>query len=348
MAPINYGAYIEAPMQRPIVVREAPYPQPGHNQLLIRTKAVAMNPADGAMLGMDLFKLVYPAIGGTDVAGEVVEVGAGVTRFKPGDRVCAMATGVTKKVSAESAFQEYMLTNESHTTRIVGSMSYADACTIPLCFATAAASMYQKDFMALRYPSPEEPPVSAPGSEVILVWGGASNVGLNAIQLGVASGYEVVTTCSPKNFDMVKKFGASAVFDYNSATVVADVIAALKKGGKKFAGCCDAVAVNGAFERQVEIAGQLDGSKFIATVRPRPEGEVLDGGVTAKFAWATSIFGNEVGEALVGNFLPRALELGKYQTCPALVVGNGLDKVEGAIDRLAEGVSGQKVVVTLE
>jgi len=53
-------------------------------------------------------------------------------------------------------------------------------------------------------------------------------VGCNAIQLAVAAGYEVFTTCSPKNFDLVKELGASQTFDYNSKTVVKDIIHAFQ------------------------------------------------------------------------------------------------------------------------
>lgn len=51
-------------------------------------------------------------------------------------------------------------------------------------------------------------------------------MGLTAIQFGKLSGYEVITTCSPKNFDLVKKMGATQAFDYNSPTCAKDIRAA--------------------------------------------------------------------------------------------------------------------------
>ncbi len=56
--------------------------------------------------------------------------------------------------------------------------------------------------------------------------GGSTSVGSNAIQLAVAAGYDVITTASPRNFDFVTSLGASHVFDYNSPSVVKDIIAA--------------------------------------------------------------------------------------------------------------------------
>ena len=66
------------------------------------------------------------------------------------------------------------------------------------------------------------------------IFGGSTSVGANAIQLAVAAGYEVISTASPKNHAYVRGLGASEVFDYHSATVVADMIKA-----------CEAKSYNG-------------------------------------------------------------------------------------------------------
>ena len=73
-----------------------------------------------------------------------------------------------------------------------------------------------------------------PKNQWVIVWGGSTSVGCNAIQLATAAGYDVVTTCSPKNFDYAKSLGAVLAFDYASPTVVADITAALQ--GKTAAG----------------------------------------------------------------------------------------------------------------
>jgi NADPH:quinone reductase-like Zn-dependent oxidoreductase len=54
-------------------------------------------------------------------------------------------------------------------------------------------------------------------------------MGSNAIQLAVAAGYDVITTASPRNFEYVQRLGARQAFDYRSSTVVADIIAALRR-----------------------------------------------------------------------------------------------------------------------
>lgn len=69
------------------MVREAPYSSPGKGQLLIKIAAVAINPIDWKIQDRDVFHSKYPLILGSDAAGEIVEVGEGVTGFEVGQRV---------------------------------------------------------------------------------------------------------------------------------------------------------------------------------------------------------------------------------------------------------------------
>lgn len=88
----------------------------------------------------------------------------------------------------------------------------------------------------LALPLPSAKPT--PANKALLVWGGSSSVGTAAVQLGVAAGFDVVATASPRNFDLVKGLGARAVLDYSDAGVVAALVDELKKGGE-FAGAYD-------------------------------------------------------------------------------------------------------------
>ena len=167
----------------------------------------------------------------------------------------------------------------------------------------------------------------------------------NAIQLAVAAGYEVVTTASAKNFEYVKKLGASQVFDYNSETVVEDLIKALE--GKDMAGVFDGVGFYGAFEACVAVISKTKGNKFIAACQfPKeiPEGS----GVTAKFILGAGLRENEVGKVIFEDFVPAALAAGKYIAAPEPKIGGqGLESLQGAMDLWKVGVSANKIVVTL-
>ena len=176
----------------------------------------------------------YPFVLGCDLAGEVVEVGDDVANFKEGDRVLAHPLGLTGKQD-EAPFQLYTIVNSALTAKVPDEMSFEQACVLPLSVSTAADGLYAKDHLNLPYPSTQ--PKST--GKVLLLWGGSSSVGSSVIQLAVASGIDVVTTCSKKNFEYVKSLGATAVFDQSSPSVVGDLVAELQNGGQELIGAYD-------------------------------------------------------------------------------------------------------------
>lgn len=89
MPPHNTAAWSLRPKTRPLVVSSAPYTSPPAGHLVIKVHSVAINPIDWILQDQDLFRLTYPAILGSDVAGEVVEVGEGVEGLRVGGRVIA-------------------------------------------------------------------------------------------------------------------------------------------------------------------------------------------------------------------------------------------------------------------
>ena len=298
-------------------------------------------------MGEALFPWVtYPCVLGGDVAGEVVEVGSAVSRFKIGDRVMGHAVGFRDKHTSERAFQAYTVLRENMTSPIPSTLSYESASVLPLCLSTAAVGLFQKDYLALQHPSVPQKPTG----KSLLVWGGSTSVGSNGIQLAVAAGYEVVTTASPKSFNYVKKLGASQVFDYNSKTVVEDIIGALK--GKTIAGALAIGNVqapgNGAASAAacLEIVDKSQGAKFVAMTMFVPEN--LPSGVGAKFISGTDLKDNEVSKVIYVDFLPQVLAEGKYIAAPdPHVVGKGLESIQVGCDVLKKGVSAKKVVVSL-
>ena len=310
--------------------------------------------------------LKYPFILGLDVVGEVVEIGPDVTRFKVHDRVVGHANGMDQQCNSPShgGFQTYTVLMLNAASPIPSAMSYESAAVLPLGLSTSACGLFQKDQLGLQLPSasPE------PAGRTLLVWGGSTSVGCNAIQLAVAAGYEVITTCSPKNFDYVKKLGASEAFDYNSKTVVKDIIHAFK--GKSSAG---ALSIGPrAAENCLDILDKCNGSKFVSMATyPVPQkppknfailsiaASYMSGmaniwvksktrGIRTNFIFGSSLLYNEVGKAIYVDFLPRALAEGRYIAAPdPLVVGKGLEKIQAGFDVQKKGVSAKKVVISL-
>lgn len=250
------------------------------------------------------------------------------------------------------------------TSTIPSSISYETACVLPLGLSTAACALFQTDYLALPLPTTSPTPTG----KTLLVWGGATSVGCNAIQLARAAGCEVITTASPKNNAYLKHLGAAAVFDYHSPTAIRDIIAAFKN--REAAGAISIGA--GSMKACIEILSACQGTKFVAqctldfpafpkSVLGFPPflfgvaSEVISGivksrikGVGTKFVNGGDLVGKEVGKAIYEDFLPKALEAGTFVPAPdPLVVGKGLERVQEAMDISKKGVSAKKVVVTL-
>lgn len=342
MAPTNKAAWIKAPRGYPMEVGPAEYPTVGEGETIVKVSAIAINPMDWHIqnMGEKLFSfLQYPYCGGDDLAGTVVEVGSDVTSVKPGDRVFGVALGFAAR---EGAYQEYAVLKTNVTAPIPDHITFEEASVLPLCIYTAASALYQKDRLALDYPSLEP----KQKGETLLVWAGSSSVGSNAIQLAIASGYEVFTTSSPKNFDYCKKLGATKVFDYKSPTVTDDLVEAFS--GVK---CAGAIAIHrGSQIVCFDVVAKADGpSKFVACTMPGVTPDQVPAGVKTNFVNAPRVPDQEVRQYIWAKFLPAALEAKKYKCLPEpVVVGHGLEKLQEAVDRgKSGGISAQKLVVKL-
>lgn len=337
----NAAAWITAAKATPFEVKSAPFWSPGENEVLVRNRAVAINPVDGSLQATAFWPLNYPTILGQDVAGEVVEIGPNVTQLQKGDRVFGLAVGMATKRDQDNAFQTYTILQTNMVGKIPDNVSFESAAVVPLGCSTAAAGLFQEDYLNLQYPTE---PVQKHTGKTLLIWGGSSSVGSNAIQLAIAAGYEVITTSSPRNFKYVKKLGASKVFDYSSSSIADDLLNAFK--GKTTAGALDCVGGSLAWTTCMDVVQTIPGAKIVSTTKrgfPDPPEDVA-----IKAIFATTIKDNAVGKALYVDFLPKALQGGTFVPAPEpLVAGQGLESVQGAVDLHKKGVSAQKVVVIL-
>lgn len=372
--PENTAAWIDAPYAD-LTVRAAPMPAPGPDQLLIAVRALAVNPLDAIIQsnGTVMYGwLRYPVILGEDVAGVVVATGANVTRFAVGDRVVAYAIGLEKgrDAVAESGFQASVVVDASLAAALPDSLAFAEAAVLPLALSTAAAGLFESDQLGLDH---SHLGGAAPRDEVVVVWGGATAVGGNAIQLARAAGYRVITTASARNHDRMTRLGAEAVFDYHDPDAAPRIIEAVN--GSVVAGIL-AVAV-GSAEPCLRIA-RATGAARIAMASPpvsfyeQPRRRGLSAqrirlflrlgtrtmllqlrsrvrGIRPSFIWGSAIANSPVGPSIWGRYLPEALAAGRHLPYPeAHVAGEGLGAIQGAIDTLRRGVSAQKLVITLD
>jgi len=191
------------------LVTDHPEPKLRDGYLKIKTVAVALNPTDWKHIAYLPSK---GAIVGCDFSGIVEEVGKGVTKsFKKGDKVSGFAHGSNHVEHEDGAFAETIVAKANVTIHIPSNLSFEEASTLGVGITTVGQGLYQ----SLKLPLPTEPSKNA---EPILIYGGSTATGTLAIQFAKLSGFTVVATSSPHNFQLCKDLGADAVFDYNDPT----------------------------------------------------------------------------------------------------------------------------------
>jgi NADPH:quinone reductase-like Zn-dependent oxidoreductase len=279
--PINIAAWITGPQVSPLVVKEAPYPSPGANQLVIQTKAVAINPLDfkiqdhNPLIAGEIIQ--YPTILGADLAGTIVSVGQDVTTRKVGERVIANAPGVSTGNSSMSAFQHFVVVEESKAIVIPDPISLESAVVLPLACYTAMAGLFVPNQLGLSTAGLGDSDATPhPSGSVRLVWGGSSSVGCCAIQMAHAAGYGVYTVASERNRALCLSIGASKVFDRASNNLEKLIVESLE--GKIAAGALDCiVAGESTVNACARILAQANGSKKVMTVLTPPQTKPVDG-----------------------------------------------------------------------
>ena len=149
-------------------LRDVPVPQPGAGQLLIRMRATSLNRGELlASIARHRADTARPA--GTDAAGEVHAVGAGVTAFKPGDRVIARAIG---------AFSDYALADAALTSLMPARLTWEQAGAVPIAYITAYESLLQLGHLK--------------AGEWVVITGASSGVGVASLQIAKSMGARVI------------------------------------------------------------------------------------------------------------------------------------------------------------
>ena len=160
-----------------LVAREQPVPAPGDGEILVRLAAAGVNRPD-VMQRQGHYPPPKGAteIPGLEIAGEVVQIGPGVTRWNKGDKVMALVVG--------GGYAEYCLAFASHALPVPPSLSMIEAAAIPETFFTVWHNVFERGRLA--------------AGETLLVHGGSSGIGTTAIQLGKAFGARVIVTAGSR------------------------------------------------------------------------------------------------------------------------------------------------------
>src|SRR5712691_9496272 len=193
-----------------LVPEQRPVPAPGEGEILVKVAAAGVNRPD-VMQRQGLYPPPKGAtdIPGLEIAGEVVALGAGIKRWKPGDKVMALVVG--------GGYAEYCAAHESHALPGPETLSLIEAAAIPETFFTVWYNMFERGKLK--------------AGETLLVHGGSSGIGTAAIQLARAAGAQVITTAgTAEKCEACRKLGAAVAINYKSEDFVAATKAAT--GGK--------------------------------------------------------------------------------------------------------------------
>ncbi|KAF5338535.1 hypothetical protein D9611_013261 [Ephemerocybe angulata] len=205
----KFGNFVLAPSY--------PVPKPKKGEVLVKIRATALNPIDWKVQKIEVdssFVDTYPSVLGEDVAGEVVELGEGVSELAIGDRV--FFQGVLGQ-SEHNGYQEYTTADVLTLAKIPSKISYEEAVSIPTALTTAYIGLYNAHPHGLGF----EPPVTSAGKGKyagvpLVIIGGSSSVGQFVIQLAKLSGFSpIITTSSLKHEEYLKSLGATHVLDRN-------------------------------------------------------------------------------------------------------------------------------------
>jgi NADPH:quinone reductase-like Zn-dependent oxidoreductase len=298
----------------------------GDHEVLIRVRSAGVNPADWAIVSglpyvaRPIYGLRKPKniVRGTDVAGTVEAVGAGVTRFKPGDEVFGWSKG---------SYAEYAAAAEGSLAIKPANLTFEQAATVPMAGLVALQAI--RDHGRVQ-----------PGQKV-LVNGASGGIGTFAVQIARALGADVTGVCSTRNVEMVRSIGADRVIDYTKEDFTQD--------GVQYDVILDNVSNHSltALRRVLAPTGTLipNGGGF-------DNRWLASGGRIVRAAVLFRFGGQRLGNFLVSSnhedlvVLAELIETGKVM--PVLERTYPLSQTAQAIDHVGTGRARGKIAITVQ
>ncbi len=184
---------------------EVEKPEPGPTEVLVRVRGAGVNPVDWKTRAGRAFARELPLTIGWDVAGDVEAVGAGVTRFAPGDRVFGMPSFPVPA----GGYSEYVTAPSRQFARTPAGLSDVEAAALPLAALTAWQALV------------DTAAVSA--GDRVLIHAAAGGVGHLAVQIAKGRGAHVIGTARAVHHPLLAELGVDEAIDYTSEDFAATV-----------------------------------------------------------------------------------------------------------------------------
>ncbi|WP_298238509.1 zinc-binding dehydrogenase [uncultured Algibacter sp.] len=309
-----------------IKLEEVEIPKIGANQVLIKTKALSLNPVDYKVT-QGAFNLETPRIVGHDVAGEVVAIGENVSHLKEGERVFGMVN-----IFKTGAFAEYVCVDSAIVSRIPEHLSYKEVAGIPCAGLTAWQAINEK--------------INLRPNQTIFITGGGGGVAGYAIQFAKLKGASVITTAS-KDFDRIRSLGADYIINYKEKDVAKEVMRLTNDRGVDY-------IINNISSKDIEqytsvlrYNGIIVGIAGIPKTYPFPP-----------FTKAAGIIEVALGAVYTSGDVQQMQEIAQTGEQIASLIAEGkinpnitqeivFNEIPKGLNRFAEGRSGGKMVVSL-
>ncbi|MGT2907562.1 NAD(P)-dependent alcohol dehydrogenase [Streptococcus dentiloxodontae] len=188
-------------------IREVPKPEPNDNQVVVAVKAASFNITDyqrftGLEKEFSLSKKIMAWFMrfkgqpiGSEIAGQVVEVGKNISHIRQGDAVF----GKTPAFFSKGGFAQYALLNKEGVCLKPSSLTFEEASALPSSFEAAWGGINKAKIKA---------------GQRVLIYGASGGVGLYVLQLAKSKGAKVTSVCSTRNLELARKMGSDTIIDY--------------------------------------------------------------------------------------------------------------------------------------
>lgn len=249
----------------------------------------------------------------------------------------------------DAAYALYSTVKEIKAAILPHEIDFQSGAVLPFALEGAVCALSLKEpgvampgvatpALALPFPSLDE--VEDIG-KTLVIYGGSSSIGSMTTQLARAAGINIISIVGTTNIDLAKQAGANIVVDRHEGDIVSRVTQAVKLVGGEFIGIFDAIGDETTFANDVAILEKLGGGHLACTHPPPAVPEKVKAGM---------IFAvNDIADSVWKDFVTPALQSGKLKCLPPpLVVGNGLGAIQRGLEMSKTGVSGAKLVVSLE
>lgn len=179
-------------------LERVPRPKPGPGEVLVKVEGAGVGPWDGWIrAGKSALPQPLPLTLGSDLSGEIVAIGPGVSELRVGDQVY----GVTNSQFI-GAYAEYALASAAMVSNKPSSLTYVEAASLPVVSVTAWQALFDQ--------------AQLKAGQTVVIHGAAGNVGSYAVQLARRVGVQTITTVATDDIAFVRNLGANTVIDYRT------------------------------------------------------------------------------------------------------------------------------------